>query len=37
MQIGAGALKSRNLSNKKDEFKKKKKIEGIFPQNLMNV
>ena len=29
----AGALKSLDLSNKKDELKQ---IEGIFPQNLMN-
>ena len=28
-----GALKSLDLSNKKDELKQ---IEGIFPQNLMN-
>ena len=28
-----GAIKSLDLSNKKDEFKQ---TEGIFPQNLMN-
>ena len=36
MEKQADALKSLNFSYKKDESKKKKKIEGIFPKNMLD-